>query len=77
MRAFFVLVRRSHGISDSQIAYELGHTTGGSTVESVYGGIPPHWLTGGGPKLSWVPAGARAWEQETQGTTNKDSKSAT
>ncbi len=77
MRAFFVLVRRSHGISDSQIAYELGHTTGGSTVESVYGGVPPHWLTGGGPKLSWVPAGARAWEQETQGTTNKDSKSAT
>jgi len=25
------------------------------------GGVPPHWLTGDGPKLSWLPSGEPAW----------------
>lgn len=60
-RAWYVTVRRSHGIMDSQIAWEIGHTTGGATLIEVYGGVPPHWLTGDGPKLSWLPNGAPGW----------------
>jgi len=55
LRAGHVLIRRSQGAMDSVIAAELGHTTGGSTVERVYGGIPENWLNGGGPNLSWLP----------------------
>ena len=36
LRAFYVLVRRSQGATDACIAAELGHQTGGSTVERVY-----------------------------------------
>jgi site-specific recombinase XerD len=61
-RAFYVTVRRSHGVTDAQIAHEIGHTSGGSTLGKVYGGVPPKWLTGGGPKMSWLPAGKPAWE---------------
>lgn len=61
MRAFYVLVRRSHGISDPQIAWEVNHTGGVGTLESVYGGVPPHWLQGKGPKLNWLPKGKPAW----------------
>jgi integrase len=46
-RAWFVTVRRSHGAPDSQIALEIGHTSGGSTLSSVYGGVPPEWIRGG------------------------------
>jgi site-specific recombinase XerD len=60
-RAFFVTVRRSHGAPDSQIALEIGHTSGGSTLSSVYGGVPPDWIRGGGPKMSWLPSGPLAW----------------
>jgi len=66
LRAFYVTVRRSHGKSDVEIAYEIGHTTGGSTIASVYGGCPPEWLTGGGPKMSWLPTGKPAWENLSQ-----------
>jgi integrase len=62
MRAFYVLVRRSHGISDVQIAYEIGHTTGGATIAAVYGGCPPEWMLGGGPKMTWLPSGEPAWK---------------
>ena len=62
MRAFYVLVRRSHGASDAQIAWEINHTGGVGTLEIVYGGIPPHWLQGQGPKLSWMPKGKPAWK---------------
>lgn len=65
-RAFYVTVRRSHGISDVQIAFEIGHTTGGTTLAAVYGGVPPHWLAGDGPKLSWLPKGRSAWEVFSQ-----------
>jgi hypothetical protein len=63
MRAFYVTVRRSHGIPDIQIAWEIGHTSAGKTLASVYGGVPPHWLMDDGPKLQWLPAnGQPAWE---------------
>ena len=63
MRAFYVTVRRSHGIPDIQIAWEIGHTSAGKTLASVYGGVPPHWLMDDGPKLQWLPTnGQRAWE---------------
>lgn len=68
MRGHFVLVRRSHGILDSQIAYEIGHTSGGKTLAHCYGGVPPHWLTGDGPQLSWLPSGAPAWSALSAGT---------
>ena len=61
-RAWFVTVRRSHGITDIQIGWELGHTSLGKTLADVYGGVPPHWLIGGGPKMSWLPTGRRAWD---------------
>ena len=54
-RAFFVTIRRSQGVSDAQIAFEIGHTTGGSTLAKVYGGVPPNWLTGDAPKMGWLP----------------------
>lgn len=62
-RAFYVTVRRSHGMTDAQIAFEIGHTSGGATLAAVYGGVPPHWLTGEGPKMSWLPInGQPAWK---------------
>ncbi len=61
MRAFYVLVRRSQGATDAQIAWEINHIGGVSTLEKVYGGIPPHWLQGKGPKLAWIPKGKPAW----------------
>ena len=60
-RAFFVTIRRSQGAPDSQIALEIGHTSGGSTLAAVYGGVPPDWMRGGGPKMSWLPSGPTAW----------------
>ena len=61
-RAFYVTVRRSHGMTDSQIAFEIGHTSGGATLAAVYGGVPPHWQTDC-PKMSWLPVtGKPAWE---------------
>ena len=63
LRVFYVTVRRSWAIADNQIAYEIGHSSGGSKLESVYGGVPPHWRTGEGPKMSWLPTNEKpAWE---------------
>jgi len=61
-RAYYVTVRWSHGIPDSQIAFEIGHTSAGVTLAAVYGGVPPHWVTGEGPKMEWLPSGKPAWE---------------
>ena len=55
MRGFFVLVRRSWGIGDSQIAWEINQIGGVQTLQQSYGGIPPHWVSGEGPKLRWLP----------------------
>lgn len=63
LRAFYVTNRRSHGIPDVQIAWEIGHTSGGQTLAAVYGGAPPHWLAGDGPKMAWLPTGQPAWEK--------------
>jgi len=63
LRAFYVTNRRSHGIPDVQIAWEIGHTSGGQTLAAVYGGAPPHWLAGDGPKMAWLPKDKPAWEK--------------
>ena len=60
-RAFYVLVRRSQGIEDAQIAYELNQTGGVATLEQVYGLPPEHWKNGNAPRLSWLPTGEPAW----------------
>ena len=56
LRAFYVKVRRSNGIPDAQICVEIGHVGGVATMENVYGGIPPHWIKGDGPRLSFAPS---------------------
>ena len=63
MRAFYVLVRRSQGASDEQIAWELGHQSNGACIRSTYGGVPENWRKGGGPNLKWLPTNVKpAWE---------------
>lgn len=62
MRAFYVLVRRSHGIPDAQIANEINHSSGTSLLEQVYGAVPPHWLNGHAPRLKWIPESGPAWD---------------
>lgn len=49
MRAFYVLIRRSQGASDEQIAVEIGHTSNGACIKTTYGGVPDEWRTGKGP----------------------------
>jgi hypothetical protein len=55
-RAFYVLVRRSIGKGDSQIAVELNQIGGLETLRTSYGVVPQHWLDGKGPHLKWLPA---------------------
>jgi hypothetical protein len=55
MRAFYVLVRRSQGATDEQIAHELGHGSNGACIRTTYGGVPDSWRTGGGPNMQWLP----------------------
>jgi integrase len=59
LRAFYVTMRRSEGISDAQIADELGDKTGAAIVTSTYGAVPPNWR--GSEALSWLPKGKPAW----------------
>lgn len=51
-RAFYVKVRRSQGTDDATIAGELGQTTNGELIRSVYG--DPQDLHGGA-LFDWVP----------------------
>ena len=61
MRAYYVTARRSQGISDAQIAAEIGDSTGASIISSTYGAVPPNWR--GGEKIGWLPAnGPAAWD---------------
>jgi hypothetical protein len=55
MRAYFVLVERSNGKNDSQIAVEINHIGGLETLRTSYGVTPIEWLEGKGPKLTWLP----------------------
>lgn len=60
LRAFFVTVRRSQGISDAQVAAEIGDATGAAIVASTYGAVPPNWR--GGPEIGFMPLdGLPAW----------------
>jgi integrase len=60
-RAYYVTVRRSWGISDPQIAIEIGQASGGALLAKVYGGVPSNWLTGDGPKMPWLPTANPCW----------------
>ncbi len=62
-RAFFVLVQRSWGHNDEEIADMVGQTSGGASIRSTYGGVPRNWRNGKLPKLSWLPIKRKpAWE---------------
>lgn len=64
LRGGYVLVRRSWAISDTQIAWEINQIGGVKTLEQSYGGVPPHWRDGKGPKLAWLPKGRKpAWNR--------------
>jgi integrase len=64
LRSYYVTARRSQGISDSQIAAEIGDKTGASIISSTYGDIPPGWA-GSTKKLGWLPDAPvpPAWEE--------------
>lgn len=76
MRAFYVLIRRSQGTSDEQIAHEIGHSSNGACIKTTYGSVPDSWKNGGASNLSWIPT-TFAWaELEKNGWTfAKPSKS--
>ena len=60
MRAFYVKVRRSQGEDDATISGELGQTTNGELIRSVYG--DPQDLIGG-QLFDWLPEDtAPAWD---------------
>jgi hypothetical protein len=59
-RAFYIKVRRSQGVDDSAIAGELGQTTNGDLIRSVYG--DPQDLHGGA-LFDWLPDDAApSWD---------------
>lgn len=61
LRAYYVTVRRSQGISDGQIAAEIGDASGAAIIASTYGAIPPNWR--GGEGIGWLPVkNPPAWE---------------
>lgn len=61
-RAYYVRVRRSQGCDDAAIAVELGQSSNGDLIRSVYGDpLDPV----GGNLHDWLPAGAPAWQQLT------------
>jgi hypothetical protein len=62
-RAFYVLVRRSQGVSDPQIAYELNQIGGVGTLEQVYGLPPEHWKNGNAPLLTEMKQKYRLWQR--------------
>lgn len=61
LRSFYVTKRRSDGVSDAQIAGEIGDKTV-ELIHRTYGDRPANWL--GGAQLSWRPSkGEPAWTQ--------------
>jgi hypothetical protein len=69
-RAYYVLVRRSWGIGDSQIAFELHQVGGIETLRTSYGMVPQAWLEGKGPKYPWIPESGPAWADLIKKLTN-------
>lgn len=66
MRAYYVKVRRSQGADDATIAVELGQSSNGALIRSVYG--DPDDAVGGNLH-DWLPAeGDPAWHQLTPTT---------
>lgn len=62
LRAYYVTVRRSEGLSDEQIAAEIGDVSGASIIAKVYGALPPNWKDTKLGKLTWLPEGREpAW----------------
>lgn len=59
LRSYYVTVRRSQGVSDAQIAAEIGDKTGAAIIVTTYGAIPPNWQ--GRPGIGWLPDGERPW----------------
>jgi hypothetical protein len=58
-RAFYVKVRRSGGVDDTQIAMELGQTTNGKLIRSTYGDPDDLYASG---LFDWLPeTGLPAW----------------
>lgn len=70
-RAYYVLVRRSWGIQDTQIAFELHQIGGVKTLVESYGMAPPAWLEGKGPKYPWIPEEGPAWADLIAKLTNQ------
>ena len=61
LRAYYVRVLRSQGISDSEISKRLGHKSGVQLVEKVYGKAEPGFA--GERELDFLPAnGVPAWQ---------------
>jgi integrase len=61
LRSFFVTKRRSDGVSDVQIAAEIGDRTV-ALISQTYGDVPPNWF--GKKQLSFYPSeGEPAWVQ--------------
>lgn len=56
LRAYYVTVRRSQGISDAQIAAEIGDATGAAIIAETYGAVPPNWQ--GGQDLGFMSVDA-------------------
>lgn len=52
LRAYYVTVRRSQGISDAQIAAEIGDKSGAAIIVHTYGAIPPNWY--GSVQMDWM-----------------------
>ena len=70
MRAYYVKVRRSQGEDDATIAGELGQSTNGELIRSVYG--DPQDLHGGN-LFDWLPEDAApAWALLTTKSGNPD-----
>lgn len=59
LRAYFVTLQRSRGLSNEQVAALIGDKTS-ALIETTYGALPESWS--GGEPLSWRPAaGITAW----------------
>lgn len=54
LRAYYCTARRSQGIDDIRLAYEMGHRSGPDQVRRTYGDPPAHWV-GLANVFTWLP----------------------